>query len=105
MTDLLNFLSSDFSTFELGLIKTGLFDRLNDTSNHSGGTLFAPSNRAFKKLGPKINGFLFSRWGQKYLKALLKYHIVANHTLFSDAYYGPKEDKMHGTETTHVSFP
>jgi len=60
---------------------------LNDTSTHVGGTLFAPSNFAFKKLGPKINAFLFSKWGEKYLKALLKYHVVANHTLYSDAYY------------------
>ena len=52
-----------------------------------GGTVFAPSNFAFQKLGPKINGFLFSKYGQKYLKALLEYHVVANQTLYSDAYY------------------
>ena len=60
---------------------------INDTSNHVGGTLFAPSNFAFQKLGPRINGFLFSKYGQKYLKALLEYHVVANQTLYSDAYY------------------
>ncbi|KAK2760266.1 hypothetical protein FQN54_002334 [Arachnomyces sp. PD_36] len=103
--DILNFLSSDLSTLELGLTKTGLFERINDTSNHAGGTLFAPTNLAFKKLGPKVNGFLFSRWGQKYLKALLKYHIVANHTLYSDAYYGPKDDKERSTQLTHVDLP
>lgn len=31
--------------------------------------------------------FLFSKYGQKYLKALLEYHVVANQTLYSDAYY------------------
>ena len=51
------------------------------------GTLFAPSNFAFQKLGPRINAFLFSKYGLKYLKALLKYHVVANQTLYSDAYY------------------
>lgn len=60
---------------------------INDTSAHVGGTVFAPSNFAFQKLGPKINGFLFSSYGQKYLKALLEYHVVANQTLYSDAYY------------------
>lgn len=30
---------------------------------------------------------MFSSFGEKYLKALLKYHIVANQTLYSDAYY------------------
>jgi len=77
-----------FSTLELGFRKTGLFDKLNSTEYpHEGGTLFAPSNFAFQKLGPKINGFLFSKYGQKYLKALLEYHIVVNQTLYSDAFF------------------
>ena len=87
MATIIDFLPTEFSTLELGLVKTGLFDGLNDTSTHVGGTVFAPSNFAFQKLGPRINGFLFSSYGQKYLKALLKYHLVANQTLYSDAYY------------------
>jgi uncharacterized surface protein with fasciclin (FAS1) repeats len=39
---------------------------------------------------------LFSKYGEKYLKALLKYHIVANHTLYSNAYYGPKPAQVAG---------
>ena len=85
--DIIDLLPGEFSTLELGLGKTGLIPALNDTSNHVGGTLFAPSNFAFRKLGPRINAFLFSTYGQKYLKALLKYHVVANRTLYSDAYY------------------
>ncbi|KAI4244315.1 MAG: hypothetical protein L6R40_003041 [Gallowayella cf. fulva] len=85
--DIIQFLPGEFSTLELGLTKTGLLPQLNDTSTHIGGTVFAPSNFAFQKLGPKINGFLFSSYGQKYLKALLEYHVVANRTLYSDAYY------------------
>lgn len=84
---IIQFLPGEFSTLELGLTKTSLLKAINDTSNHVGGTLFAPSNFAFQKLGPRINGFLFSEYGQKYLKALLKYHVVANQTLYSDAYY------------------
>lgn len=87
VVDILQFLPGEFSTLELGLTKTGLLEPLNDTSKHIGGTLFAPSNFAFQKLGPRINGFLFSSYGQKYLKALLEYHVVANQTLYSDAYY------------------
>ncbi|KAH0547888.1 hypothetical protein GP486_008372 [Trichoglossum hirsutum] len=71
---------------QLGLEKTGLFEDI-EKSGHIGGTLFAPSNYAFKKLGPKINAFLFSKYGLKYLRALLEYHIVANTTLYSDAIY------------------
>jgi uncharacterized surface protein with fasciclin (FAS1) repeats len=49
--------------------------------------MFAPTNLAFKALGPRINAFLFSRAGVKYLNALLKYHVVPNRTLYSTAYY------------------
>jgi len=85
-----------FSTLELGLTKTGLYEKLN-TTKHAGGTLFAPNNFAFEKLGPKINGFLFSKYGEKYLKALLEYHVVPNNTLYSDAFYsadGLDEDSI-----------
>lgn len=97
VADIIQFLPGEFSTLELGLTKTGLLGPINDTSNHIGGTVFAPSNFAFQKLGPKINGFLFSSYGQKYLKALLEYHVVANHTLYSDAYY-----KAEGVDETGI---
>jgi uncharacterized surface protein with fasciclin (FAS1) repeats len=83
---IIDLLPSEFSTLELALGKTGLLDKLN-TTDHAGGTLFAPSNFAFRKLGPRINAFLFSKFGQKYLKALLEYHVVPDNTLYSDAYY------------------
>lgn len=86
-TDIISFLPGEFSTFELGLVKTGLIDHLNKPSAHVGGTLFAPSNFAFQRLGPRINAFLFSKYGEKYLEALLKYHVVSNYTLYSDAFY------------------
>jgi uncharacterized surface protein with fasciclin (FAS1) repeats len=87
---IIELLPGEFSTLQLALDKTGLFDAIKD-SPHTGGTLFAPSNMAFKKLGPKINAFLFSKYGEKYLKALLKYHVVVNETLYSDAFYKAKE--------------
>ena len=89
--DIIEYLPSEFSTLELGLLKTGLKDALNTT--HHGGTFFAPSNYAFQKLGAGINAFLFSPRGEKYLKALLEYHVVPERTLYSDAYYGPEEDE------------
>lgn len=85
---ILELLPGEFSTLELALHKTGMFDKINNTDYpHSGGTFFAPSNFAFKKLGPRVNAFLFSSYGQKYLKALLEYHIVVNQTLYSDAFF------------------
>merc|ERR1712230_92385 len=87
VVDILSALPGEFSTLDLALEKTGLFSAFNDTSSHKGGTLFAPSNFAFKRLGPRINAFLFSRFGLKYLKALVLYHAGDNITLYSDAIY------------------
>jgi uncharacterized surface protein with fasciclin (FAS1) repeats len=90
IVDILSALPGEFSTLELALVKTGLFAEFNDTSSHVGGTLFAPSNSAFRRLGPRINAFLFSKYGEKYLKALVLYHAAPNFTLYSDAYYPPE---------------
>lgn len=83
-----------FSTFRSGLIQTDVAIVVNDTATHDGQTLFVPTNHAFKKLGPKANKFLFSVWGTRYLKALLKYHVVSNHTMFTDAYFQTKGQGM-----------
>ncbi|KAL4987342.1 FAS1 domain-containing protein [Aspergillus falconensis] len=86
---LLDILPTKFSTFNLGLIKTRLTHYLNTTKEESahGFTIFTPSNRAFDHLGLRINAFLFSPQGTPYLRALLKYHIVPNQTLYSDVLY------------------
>ena len=106
---LIELLPGSFSTLQLALIKTGLFNTLSDAP-HTGGTFFAPSNFAFQKLGPRINAFLFSKYGEKYLKALLQYHVVANQTLYSDAFYKAKESTEIGEEDIpkghfHVDLP
>ncbi|TPX23348.1 hypothetical protein DIZ76_012678 [Coccidioides immitis] len=102
-SDTLSLVPSVFSALDFGLWKTGLYEKLNDTSSHTGGTFFAPTNIAFRKLGPRVNAFLFSRWGEKHLKALLEYHIVFGHTLYSDAYHQPKKDE--DSKTIHVDLP
>lgn len=92
---IVDLLPSEFSTLQLALLKTGLLDTIAN-AEHVGGVLFAPSNRAFSRLGPKINAFLFSKYGQKYLAALLKYHVVSNQTLYSDAFYGTSKKSSGG---------
>jgi uncharacterized surface protein with fasciclin (FAS1) repeats len=82
-------LPGTFSTLELGLTKSDLVDALNKTDS-VGLTLFAPTNLAFKALGPRINAFLFSKFGAKFLKALLEYHIVPDKTLYSTSYTAVK---------------
>ncbi|KAL8723118.1 MAG: hypothetical protein Q9225_000521 [Loekoesia sp. 1 TL-2023] len=105
--DIITFLPGQFSTLELGLTKTGLLESINDTSSHYGGTLFAPSNFAFQKLPAKVTAFLFSSYGQKYLKALLQYHVVANQTLYSDAYYAAEsvDEKDIPKGIFHIDLP
>ena len=93
-------LPGSFSTLLLAAEKTGLADKAKEHSHDlTGLTIFAPTNSAFRRLGPAANAFLFnSERGLKYLKALLKYHIVANETLYSDAYYGHKKHDGDGDD-------
>lgn len=106
---IIDLLPGEFSTLELALGKTDLYDKINSTDYpHNGGTFFAPSNFAFKKLGPRANAFLFSQYGLKYLKALLKYHIVVDQTLYSDAFFdqsGDDKEKTDDYRHFHVDLP
>ncbi|KJX95350.1 fasciclin domain family protein [Zymoseptoria brevis] len=106
---LIDLFPGEFSTLELGLGKTGLLEKFNHTDHHQGGTFFAPSNWAFQKLGPRVNAFLFSQYGKKYLEALLKYHVVPKNTLYSDAYYKAKDSDAEMEEIPkgyfHVDLP
>lgn len=100
---IINLLPGEFSTLELALTKTGIFEQMNNSDyEHNGGTFFAPNNFAFKKLGPRANAFLFSKYGEKYLKALLEYHIVVDQTLYSDAFIDGTKDDADEDKTTDV---
>ncbi|KAI0862949.1 FAS1 domain-containing protein [Xylaria cubensis] len=104
---LISLFPTKFSTLELAAEKTGLLphherhhhdkDGKDSAPHHHQGhnttglTIFAPTNFAFRKLGPAANAFLFNtEKGLGFLRALLKYHIVVNETMYSDAYYGVK---------------
>ncbi|KAJ5611107.1 hypothetical protein N7510_007826 [Penicillium lagena] len=84
----LNLLPTKFSALSLGLTRTNLSSTIEAMASACrGGTFFAPSNAAFDMLGPRISAFLFSAQGEKYLRALLEYHVVRNQTLYSDVWY------------------
>ncbi|KAM0270418.1 hypothetical protein ACHAQH_009453 [Verticillium albo-atrum] len=111
----LSLFPSKFSTLLLAYEKTDFVDFIHHVEM-KGSTVFAPSNAAFDRLGPGANAFLFnSEKGLKYLKALLKYHIVANETLYSDHYYkhGRSEEEVavdgdveaEGIKHYHVDLP
>ncbi len=77
----------NFSIAREALRRTGLALEINTTV---GGTLFVPSNAAFKKLGTKANVFLLENEdGEKLLQALLKFHFAPAQTLYSNAFYKP----------------
>ncbi len=92
---LIDMLPGRFSTFSLAMEKTALAVDLHQ-SPQRGGTVFVPTNEAFAKLGPMMNAFLFSAQGEKYLRALMRYHVSTNETLYSDAYIDrqvPRRDR------------
>lgn len=83
---------SEFSTLLLAYEKTDFVKFIHGVKM-TGSTVFAPGNRAFASLGVKVNAFLFNtEKGLKYLKALLKYHIAPDVTLYSDAIYDKRGD-------------
>jgi uncharacterized surface protein with fasciclin (FAS1) repeats len=91
----LSLFPSKFSTLLLAFDKTDFVKYIHGIKM-TGSTVFAPSNAAFAALGPRTNAFLFNtEKGIKYLRALLKYHIVADFTLYSDAYYQKKKHDDH----------
>lgn len=100
ITKIVSLLPSEFSTLELALAKTGL-----NKTDHPPGTLFAPSNFAFSRLGARVNAFLFSPRGLPYLEALLKYHIAPGNVLYSDAFYEAKGKDVDSKGQFHVDLP
>nr|AGT80106.1 fasciclin [Hemileia vastatrix] len=47
-------------------------------------TVFAPTNKAFQKLGPSLNAFLFSPFGARVLRYVLSYHISPDVIWYTD---------------------
>ncbi|KAK4102234.1 Fasciclin-domain-containing protein [Parathielavia hyrcaniae] len=86
-TTIVRLLPAQFSTLALALETTGLGGELEGLHREGGVTLFAPSNLAWARLGPRVNGFLFSERGRKYLRGLVRYHVAVNETLYSDEFY------------------
>lgn len=84
---LISLFPSEFSTLLLAYVKTDFVEFIHHVKM-VGSTVFVPSNFAFARLGIRTNAFLFNTdTGLKYLKAILKYHIAPNATLYSDAFY------------------
>ncbi|KAI1790733.1 FAS1 domain-containing protein [Ganoderma leucocontextum] len=98
----IGFLFSDaFSTFTSALQRVGLTDELDFRNVEDGSiegspavSVFAPSNKAFSRLPPKLKLFLFSPFGEKALKKLLQFHIVPEAVLHSDYYHNASHSEF-----------
>jgi len=97
--NLVTILPSFFSTSALALTKLEASGALKIPEGPK--TFFIPINSSWRRLGFRINGFLFSRFGEKYLAALLKYHIAHGKVVYSDYVIEEKEDKGKATEEVH----
>ncbi|KAK5993036.1 Aurofusarin biosynthesis cluster S-like protein [Cladobotryum mycophilum] len=106
---ILNLFPNRFSTLLLAYEKTDFVKFLHSVKS-DGNTVFAPTNGAFAWLGPKANAFLFNtEQGKKYLSALLKYQIVPDVTLYTDAIYderkGEDSSSNMGYQSEHYDLP
>ena len=90
-TTLIRLLPGHFSTLALALETTGLGAEWDALEDREGGTVFAPTNGAWKALGARANAFLFSEKGKKFLKGLVRYHFVVGETAYSDVLYQSKD--------------
>ncbi|TBU28940.1 FAS1 domain-containing protein [Dichomitus squalens] len=103
------FLFSDaFSIFSSAIQRVGLTDELDfhggeDGSGTGAVSIFAPHNKAFSRLPPRLKFYLFSPFGQKALKKLLQFHIVPDAVLHSNYYHNASESEFvpchHDVET------
>ncbi|PTB65855.1 FAS1 domain-containing protein [Trichoderma citrinoviride] len=99
-----------FSTLLLAYEKTEFVKFIHGV-NLKGSTVFVPTNEAFHWLGPRANAFLFNTdRGREYLKAILKYNIAPNATLYTDAFYDETDSKqqkapVHESKTEHYDLP
>ncbi|KAI0822649.1 hypothetical protein BC628DRAFT_654431 [Trametes gibbosa] len=91
-----------FSTLTSALQRVGLTDAVewrevpsSDGKHTVDGspavTIFAPTNKAFSKLPPKLKLFLFSPFGERALKKLLQFHIVPELVLHADYIHNVSE--------------
>ncbi|KAL6887549.1 FAS1 domain-containing protein [Trichoderma longibrachiatum] len=99
-----------FSTLLLAYEKTDFVKFIHGV-NLKGSTVFVPTNEAFHWLGPRANAFLFNTdKGREYLKAILKYNIAPNATLYTDAFYDETDSKqqkapVHESRSEHYDLP
>ncbi|OJJ69014.1 hypothetical protein ASPBRDRAFT_46293 [Aspergillus brasiliensis CBS 101740] len=91
--------SHDFDLFQSAVKQSEVIQNTLQDDSRRGGTLFIPTNQAFRKLPEDIQTYLFSDEGAASLQALLRYHVVANQSLYSNRLYDQNSVPEHFIQT------
>lgn len=86
---------SDFDLFQSAVKQSEAVKNILEDESRRGGTIFVPTNEAFRKLPEDVHTFLFSDEGAISLQALLRYHVVSNQSLYSNRLYDQNSAPEH----------
>ncbi|BCS02169.1 fasciclin domain-containing protein [Aspergillus luchuensis] len=95
--------SSEFDLFQSAVKQSEAIQNLLQDESRRGGTVFIPTNEAFRKLPEDVLTYLFSDEGAAYLQALLRYHVFANQSLYSNRLYDQDSAPEHFIQTPEAT--
>ncbi|CAL00418.1 uncharacterized protein An15g02640 [Aspergillus niger] len=91
--------SSEFDLFQSAVKQSEAIQNILLEESRRGGTVFIPTNEAFCRLPEDVRTFLFSDEGSISLQALLRYHVIANQSLYSNRLYDQNSAPEHFVQT------
>ncbi|EHA24610.1 hypothetical protein ASPNIDRAFT_40511 [Aspergillus niger ATCC 1015] len=91
--------SSGFDLFQSIVKQSEAIQNILLEESRRGGTIFIPTNEAFCRLPEDVRTFLFSDEGAISLQALLRYHVIANQSLYSNRLYDQNSAPEHFVQT------
>ncbi|GFN12331.1 fasciclin domain-containing protein [Aspergillus tubingensis] len=94
---------SDFDLFQSAVKQSEAIQNLLQDESRRGGTVFIPTNEAFRKLPEEVQTYLFSDEGAASLQTLLRYHVIGNQSLYSNRLYDQDSAPEHFTQTPEAT--
>ncbi|RAK94516.1 FAS1 domain-containing protein [Aspergillus costaricaensis CBS 115574] len=95
--------SSDFDLFQSAVKQSGAMQNILRDESRRGGTIFIPTNEAFRKLPDEVQTYLFSDEGAASLQTLLRHHVIANQSLYSNRFYDQDSAPEHFIQTPEAT--
>ncbi|GLB11272.1 stabilin 1 [Aspergillus tubingensis] len=90
---------SEFDLLQSAVKQSGAIQNILQDESRRGGTIFIPTNEAFRKLPEEVQTYLFSDGGAASLQTLLRYHVIANQSLYSNRFYDRDSAPEHFMQT------